>query len=278
MRLKMIGTASLAAIATVAAVAVATGHATASAAPGPPPPGYFPNPAQHAGHRTRGALVMCGSREWEWLPSGLVAYNDVFAGYYSECISVRRSGFKIVRARTSWEWGAFPDVFIGCEYNVCSRASLPQRPIGDFTDLMMTLDTRFDSVAGNDSTDWWFDRTRPGRSLNHPNGAEVMIWLAWRQIPMRSGYVARLGRQFWYVEHWRAYADHTYWEYIQLRWLGRHRHPSIRVNMVGILHYIERRGWLRPSWYPSSLDAGFEVVHGGVGDRIIKYSVTIRVK
>jgi hypothetical protein len=270
-RLHVIGSAL------VAAVVAVTGHAPASAA-AHPPPGFVPDlmqaPVHHAVHKA----VLCGSREWEWLPSGLVAYNDVFAGSYSECISVRQSGFKIVRARTGWEWGAFPDVFLGCEYNVCSRSPLPQRPIGDFTELTMTLYTRFDAVAGNDTTDWWFDRYRPGRSRSHPNGAELMIWLAWRQLPLREGYVVRLDRQFWYVEHWRAYWEHTYWEYIQFRWLGTHLHPSLRLNMLPILHYIERRHWLRPSWYPSSLDAGFEVIHGGVGNRILKYAVSFRVR
>ncbi len=270
LRLHVIGSALL------AVVASGAGQATASAAAGPPP-GLAERAMQKPVHHAEHAAVLCGSREWEWLPSGLVAYNDVFAGRYSECISLRRSGFKIVRARTGWEWGAFPDVFIGCEYNVCSRSPLPQRPIGDFTDLTMTLYTRFDAIVGDDATDWWFDRARPGRSLSHPNGAEIMVWLAWRAVPMRHGYVVRLDGWSWYVEHWRPRADHTSWQYIQLRWLGSHPHPSIRLNMLPILRYLEQRRWLRPSWYPSSLDAGFEVVHGGVGDRIIKYAVSIRI-
>jgi hypothetical protein len=270
MRLRLIGCSLLAAVATLA------GYATANAAASPPP-GFSPDVMQAAGHHAAdNTAVLCKTREWEWLPSGLVAYNDVFASHYSECISVRPSGFKIIRARTAWEWGAFPDVFVGCEYNVCSQTPLPQRPIGDYTDLTMTLYTRFDAVAGDDATDWWFDRTRPGRSLNHPDGAEIMVWLAWRRLPMRGGYVVRLDGHSWYVEHWLAHADHTHWQYIQLRWLGTHRHPSLRLNMLPVLRYFERRGWLRARWYASSLDAGFEVIHGGVGDRILKYVVTFR--
>jgi hypothetical protein len=283
MRLHVIGLAFLAAAATFTGHATATrgatftGHAAATAIAGPPP-GFIPDTMQEAGHHADHTPVLCQAREWEWLPSGLVAYNDVFAGRYSECISVRPSGFKIIRARTGWEWGAFPDVFLGCEYNVCSRTPLPQRPIADYTNLTMTLYTRFDAVAGDDTTDWWFDRARPGRSRSHPNGAEIMVWLAWREVPMRGGYVVRLDHQYWYIEHWRAYADHTYWQYIQMRWLGSHPNPSLRLNMLPFLRYFERRGWLRPSWYPSSLDAGFEVIHGGVGNRIIKYAVSIRVR
>jgi hypothetical protein len=271
MRLHVIGSALL------AAVAVATGHATVTTAAGPPPgfiPGLMQEPGDHAEH----AAVLCRPREWEWLPSGLVAYNDVFGKHYSECISVRTAGFKIIRARTGWMWGAFPNVFIGCQYNVCSKTALPQRPIRDFTDLSMTLYTRYEATAGDDATDWWFDRARPGRSRSHPNGAEIMVWLAWRDVPMRDGHYATIDGQPWYVEHWIAYADHTHWQYIQLRWLGPHQHPSVQLNMLRIIHYVERLGWLRPSWYPSSLDAGFEIVNGGVGNRIVKYSVRIRVK
>jgi hypothetical protein len=262
----------------LAAVAIATGPAAANAVSGPPP-GFVFWPPQEAGHHASDVTrVLCRTREWEWLPSGLVVYNDVFGSHYSECISTRPSGFKIIRARTGWLWGAYPDVFVGCEYNVCSRTPLPERPIRDFTELTMTLYTRFDATAGNDATDWWFDRTRPGRSLGHPNGAEIMVWLAWREVPARFGYVVRLGGQPFYVEHWLAYADNTHWEYIQFRWIGAHRHPSARLNMLALIHYSERLGWLRSSWYPSSLDAGFEIIHGGVGSRIINYSVSIRTR
>jgi hypothetical protein len=271
MRLHVIGSALL------AAVAVATGHATIGTAASPPP-GFFPGLMQEPGAHAEHAAVLCRPREWEWLPSGLVAYNDVFGRHYSECISVRPAGFKIIRARTGWAWGAFPNVFIGCQYNVCSKTALPQRPIRDFTDLSMTLYTRFEATAGDDATDWWFDRARPGRSLSHPNGAEIMVWLAWRDVAMRDGFYATVDGQSWYIEHWIAYADHTHWQYIQLRWLGPHLHPSVQLNMLRIIHYVERLGWVRPSWYPSSLDAGFEVVNGGVGNRIVKYSVSIRAK
>jgi hypothetical protein len=272
LRLHVIGSALL------AAVAAATAHTTVSAMAGPPP-GFTPDTTQPAVHHAPGhTRVLCESREWEWLPSGLVAYNDVFGRHYSSCISVRPSGFKIVRARTGWEWGAFPNVFVGCQYNVCSKAELPQRPISDYTELKMTLYTRFDGVAGNDATDWWFDRHRAGRSRSHPNGAEIMVWLAWRRVPMFGGFEVNLDHQRWYLEHWVAYADHTHWQYVQLRWLGSHRNPSVQLNMLGIMRYIEHLGLLGRNWYPSSLDAGFELVHGGVGDRIIKYSVAIRVK
>jgi hypothetical protein len=271
-RMRVIGCASL------AAVVIATGSASASAAAGPPA-GFAPAVMQEPGHHAAGhTAVLCQAREWEWLPSGMVAYNDVFGRHYSECISVRPAGFKIIRARTGWSWGAYPDVFVGCEYNVCSKTALPQRPIRDFTDLRMTLYTRFNAVAGDDATDWWFDRTRPGRSLSHPNGAELMVWLAWREVPERYGHVVRLESQSWYVEHWLAYADHTHWQYIQFRRLGYHTNPSIQLNMLPIIRYLERLGWLKPGWYPSALDAGFEIIHGGVDSRILKYSVSIRAK
>ncbi len=273
MRLRAIGCAVL-----VAAAATTAWQATASAAASPPP-GFVPAVMQQARHQAAGhTAVLCKAREWELLPSGLIAYNDVFGRHYTECISMRPSGFKIVRARTAWLWGAYPNVFIGCEYTVCSKAALPQRPLSDYTELRMTLYTRFDGYAGNDATDWWFDTYKPGPSRNHPNGAEVMVWLAWRDVAMYGGFVVRLDHQRFYLVHWVAHADHTHWQYIQLRWLGVHRHPSVQLNMLGILGYIEHLGLLGRNWYPSSLDAGFEVVHGGVGDRILKYSLDIKVK
>jgi hypothetical protein len=273
MRLRVIGSVVLA-----AAAATATWQASASAAAGPPP-GFVPGVMQQPRHEAAGhTAVLCKPREWELLPSGMVLYNDVFGPHYSECISVRPSGFKILRARTGWSWGAYPDVFIGCEYTVCSRTVLPQRPIRDYTELSMTLYTRYVATAGDDGTDWWFDRSRPGRSPGHPNGAEIMVWLAWRGVATRAGYYTHIDGQSWYIEHWLAYADHTHWQYVQLRWISPHRHPSARLNMLRIIRYVERHGWVRPNWYPSSLDAGFELVHGGAGSRILKYSVIIKTK
>jgi hypothetical protein len=262
---------------TLAGLTAIAGQATASASIYPPP-GFPPLTFQRAGHHAPdNTPVLCSKREWEWLRSGLVAYNDVFERGYSQCIQVRPSGFRVSRARTGWTWGAFPNVFLGCEYGVCSRTPLPQEPVRDIASMSMTLYTRFRGIAGNDATDWWFDRGRPGRSLSHPDGAEIMVWLAWRDVPMRGGFVVRLDGQRFYVEHWLTSGHGASWQYIQLRWLGWHKHPSARLNMLTVLRYIEHVGWLRPSWYPSSLDAGFEIVHGGVGDRILRYAVSIRI-
>jgi hypothetical protein len=272
-RLRMLRYVLIAVVAGAIGAAGAAGQADAAG----PPPGFTPVSVQAAGHHAAdNTPVLCRQREWEFLRSGLVAYNDVYGPHYSECLRVRPSGFRITRARTGSTWGAFPDVFLGCEYGVCSRTALPQQPVRDISALSMTLYTRFHSLVGNDSTDWWFDRGRPGRSLNHPNGAEVMVWLAWRGVGMGSGYYLRLAGQTWYVEHWLAAYRHLHWQYIQLRWISPHSQPSVRLNMLPVLRYLERVGWLRPSWYPSSLDAGFEIVHGGIGDRILKYQVRIR--
>jgi hypothetical protein len=229
----------------------------------------------------KGATELCESREWERVSGGQeILYDDVFDARRTRlCISDRDHGpgFVISSSRTPHiGWQAYPNLFTGCWYTVCSAGPLPAE-VSRIRSASLILYTRYPTGSGSDATDFWFDKTRPGDQRRHPDGLELMLWGAWRDVPT-GGVVAFpvLDHMHWLVESWRTGQAGVRWRYVQMRRLGHHRWPSVSsLNLLPILHWCEARGWLRPWWWATSLHAGFEVVHGSAGDRILRYSLPV---
>jgi hypothetical protein len=277
-----------AALAGVLAAAVVSGGVLmalpASAGVGPAgPPGAGNGIVQQppAVQAPAGATKLCGNREWERVSGGQeILYDDVFdASRTRLCISDRDhgSGFVISSSRTPrFAWQAYPNLFTGCWYTVCSAGPLPAE-VSRIRSASLTLYTRYPAGSGSDATDFWFNKTRPGDQRRHPNGLELMLWGAWRGVPT-GGVVAYpvIDHLRWMVESWRAGQGGVHWRYVQMRRLGYHRWPSVSdLDLLPILHFCEARGWLMPWWWAASMHAGFEVVRGGRGDRILRYSLPV---
>jgi hypothetical protein len=231
----------------------------------------------------KNAIELCEDREWERVSGGQeILYNDVFdASRTRVCISDRDHGpgFAISSSRTPhYGWQAYPNLFTGCWYTVCSAGPLPAM-VSRIQSAMLSLYTRYPTGTGSDATDFWFDKTNPGIQAGHPDGLELMLWGAWHHV--RTGgelWFPVIDHRHWLVESWIDHQDGTSWRYVQMRLLGHHRKPSVRrLNLLPILHWCEAKGWLMPWWWAASLHAGFEVVNGSTGDRILRYSLPVVV-
>ncbi len=259
---------------TVAGISVASSAASASSSPATSSSRLHP--------RTR----ICQVDAWKWTGRGqYILYNDVLELSDHECVSNvgDQANFRIESSTTpQFAWNAYPNLFAGCQYGNCSRSSPVPLQIDHLTHLSMTLYTRFWHGIGDDATDFWFTKKNPYRSRYHPNGAELMIWLAWRDVPKHGCKpMPHIDHWQWCIETWRASLPNdpkVQWNYIQFRWRGRHRHPSVtQLNILPFIHYAEQLGLMNHTWWASSLDAGFEVITGGVGDGILKYSLDIHL-
>jgi|SRR5580700_7126195 hypothetical protein len=219
---------------------------------------------------------LCGARSWKWVDNGwYVLYNDVYNSSDSECITNANDGanFKVVKSTTpDYAWNAYPNLFNGCWYNVCSQQGPLPEPVSKVKSLTEILTTNYDNVkgVGNDADDFWFSTGLVGD--HHPNGAELMIWANWHGVPTPSSaqLVNISGRRWWITEH-RTTQNGVSWNYIQLRAYNPGQNDLARIPILPIIQYAEGRGWISKSWYATSFNAGYEIVQNGVGNQTTTY-------
>jgi hypothetical protein len=254
-----------AAVALAAAAAVVAPRARpAEADQQPAQPGVLCEPFQHMATTGRD-----GAR--------YIIRNDNY-GRKPECLSNsgRSSNFAIVRsgARVAGrEPVAFPNIFLGCSWGVCSPGSgLPM-----LLDRVHTLVSTWSTTERADGVwaacfDIWFDRVRAisGQS----GGAEIMIWLNARKHPAGRGPVVTVDHVRWRLSHWVTSGAAKRWEYIQFRRVR----PVLGVTNLDVSAFIrlaELDGFVRPRWWLTSVEAGFEIWRGGVGLRTNEFSARV---
>jgi len=230
-----------------------------------------------------GPQVLCRPRQWEYVDDRRYVIEEDYWGFRERlCLLVTAGpGFLVTRSVTpTVNWQGYPKVFSGCEYRICTRGSMPARvsSIRLLRETLWTRDPGQDQIS-DDANDVWFSKTNPGDSPRHPNGAEIMLWLSWHHVGEVPDRYVRLDGFLMFVDHWVSCDTlvRVSWQYTQFRIL-RHRVPSVTsLNFLPILRWCEARGYLRPSWWMSSFDAGFEVVQNGRNDRVLRFRLSIRV-
>jgi hypothetical protein len=258
-----------------ALAAVILGETTAFAATNP----AAVQPAVKKGHRVSDVTsILCGDNQWKWAEHGLmVVRNDVFEPGV-QCLYNAGDGPNLFVTRDTtpkFAWNAYPEIYQGCFYGVCSQTGgLPVR-VSRIRRLRMTLWTRYPAHAiGNDSTDWWFDKTNAAGQMRHPNGAELMIWLHQNGYPATGMRRVKIAGKHYLFRSWIARQGRVRWNYIQLRPAWHSRHPSLtNWDMAALIHWCERHRLISRSWYLTTAAAGAEIVKHGAGFRILKYSL-----
>jgi hypothetical protein len=187
-------------------------------------------------------------------------------------LSGSRPGFHIVTSvRFTGLVQAYPFTGVGCAYALCSQGTDLPRRVRSLSPRTNTSWTWWGSTKGfwNASFDIWFD-TR-NQTTTQDNGAELMIWL--RTPPgYTTGHLVRVrGNWFWFA-HWRT--GHTVchagrcqrqtWNYIQFRFL-RTRHWVRGLRLLPFIQFATRQGLISPSWWLTSVHAGYELWSGGRG-------------
>ena len=266
---------------------------------------------------------ICGHEAWKYVDDGeMILRNDTFADTAratrrnpqgvgdTECLYNRNDGgnFTITKSRQiKYTWNAYPSLYDGCWYSVCSKGTLLPMRVSDIHRLTMDLWTRYPaSTVGNDATDWWFSTSmKRARAGLHPNAAELMMWFDWSprlggpvpgqanyRNPRVPDYYRTIGGVLWWIWTYRTTQQTpggtTSWQYIQARRIGvwhrrggrtylrNPRHPSLtNFNVMPLLDYCIRHGWISRSDVATSWPAGNEIVRGGVGIRLLRYTQMI---
>ena len=204
--------------------------------------------------------------------------NDNFAGL-GECLagSYTAPAFRVAQSRataTGPGSDAFPNIFDGCSWGSCSpRTKLPAKvsAMGSESTTLHTTERAEGTWAAG--YDVWFN-PRPIRTGQAQ--AEMMIWLDGQNVynPAGQGWpVVRIDGALWYVETWITGNGRQTWRYVQFRKYTP-RWSVTGLALKPFYQYLEGQGWITPSWYLLSINAGFEIWNGGAGLAATEFSAT----
>ncbi|HEX9034746.1 MAG TPA: hypothetical protein VF834_23115 [Streptosporangiaceae bacterium] len=211
----------------------------------------------------------------------LVIRNDVFGADHECLLAFARTGDFVVSKSTATAAGsqavAFPSIFYGCVWAICSTGSKLPEPVTSAMHARTSWVTQPVRPAGtwNTAYDIWFFLHR--HPSGQANGAELMIWLNTTfPTPPRTRQVVRIGMFRYWFQHWRVCrvvrGQQHCWNYIQFRRIRAV--SSVRDLELGpFIAFCERLKLIRSSWWLANVEAGWEIWKGGTGLRTMSFSV-----
>jgi cellulose 1,4-beta-cellobiosidase len=217
---------------------------------------------------------LCG--QYQHLPvtnklgQSFIVRNDNFGGL-PECISNSGSQANFVVTQSLADSGnghlvqAFPYIFLGCSWGLCTPASGLPATISALPDPRTSWYVSARAGGLWDATyDIWFNKQPI--TTGQATGAELMIWLTshGEPKPPRHATIVWADHARWYLRSWITHNDGFKWRLIQFRRV----HPVQQVTNLRLSAFIgqlEAHRWVQPSYWMLNVDAGFEICHGGVG-------------
>jgi Glycosyl hydrolase family 12 len=188
-----------------------------------------------------------------------------------------RPGFTVLDSlRYTGAWQAYPFTGYGCAYSLCSPGTALPRQVSRLPSWISSSFSWHQNLAAgswNASYDIWLDDSDQIRTED--DGAELMIWLRPNTSMNSSFRLVRVGGRLWWFTHWRTCDKaRICWNYVQFRftgpWLARHHQFRVLQGVRGLrlmpfFAFLEHQGLIRPSWWLTSVHAGYEIVSGGKG-------------
>jgi hypothetical protein len=187
-----------------------------------------------------------------------------------QCLSNRdlRTNFKVTKSTANWSTvkvKAFPDIYRGCSWGVCTAGSNLPRRVSALDPPRATWYTSENAPGTwNAAFDIWF--TKSEETTGQANGAELMIWLNTHNYgrPAAGTRTMWVNHHKYWVLHWIPCRNGTCWNYIQFRRV-RTTWGVKRLRIGSFIARAENRGWIKPCWWLENIEAGFEIWSGGTG-------------
>jgi hypothetical protein len=226
---------------------------------------------------------LCGKQRKPVASGSFLLQNDEWNSTASECISYSPGAPSFSVATTSISMpeggspGGYPSVSDGCFYGYCTRGSGLPRPVSSLTpgSLISDWSTSQPGAGRYDvAYDIWYSTSpyTPG----HPDGAEMMIWIGHngsvRPLGAQQGTIS-VGGQTYLV--WYGYGSSNSVPTVSYEATS----PVSRVSGLDIAAFTQDamwRGYVRPNWYLTDVQAGFELWQGGQGLATNSFSVKVR--
>lgn len=197
--------------------------------------------------------------------------NDAWGASTRQCVTAFDTGFTVeANHNKSSGPAAYPSIVFGCNYGNCTTGSPFPRPVSDLGDLRSSWSVAVPMKGDyNAAYDVWFDPTP--RKTGAPTGLELMIWLTHtdrvQPIGDKTGEVTLAGTTW---EVWKGSNGVPVVSYVR-------KQPTLEVTNLPLTAFTgdaTTRGALKPNWYLTSVQAGFEPWIGGTGLATRSFSVT----
>jgi hypothetical protein len=197
--------------------------------------------------------------------------NDVWGASTTQCITANgNSGFTVsTSAANQSSVAAYPSIYKGCHYGVCtSNSGLPML-VSNVTDANYSWSVG-GMVSGNFdvAAEAWFSPST--NSTNGYNGgAELMMWLNYQGMQPSGSQIATVNIG---GATWEVWYSNIGWNYIAYRRSGA---SSFSGNLLDFINDAVSRGYIQRSWYLHDLEAGFEIMSGGQGLTVNSFSFSV---
>ncbi|MGW7303622.1 GH12 family glycosyl hydrolase domain-containing protein [Streptomyces sp. NPDC054829] len=203
-----------------------------------------------------------------------VVQNNRWGTSAQQCVTATDNGFRVTQADgsvpTNGAPKSYPSVFNGCHYTNCSPGTTLPAQVSAISSAPSSISYGFVSDAVyNASYDIWLDPTPRTDGVNR---TEIMIWFN------RVGPIQPIGSQVG-----TATVGGRGWEV----WTGSNGSNDVisfvAPSAIGswsfdVMDFVDQavaRGLAQPSWYLTSIQAGFEPWQNGAGLAVNSFSATV---
>ncbi len=200
-----------------------------------------------------------------------IAQNNRWGTNEQQCINVTDSGFQLVQADgsvpTNGAPKSYPSVFDGCHYGTCAPGTrLPLR-VGEINSAPSSVSyTYVDNASYNASYDIWLD---PEPQTTGVSETEIMIWLN------RVGPIQPIGSQTGTAQvagqQWEVWTGHNGGNDV-ISFVAPSALNSLQFDVLDFVDVTVAHGLADPSWYITSVQAGFEPWENGAGLALNSFS------
>lgn len=239
----------------------------------------------------------CGVNAWTWLETVPRMEAHDSAGSCVEAPDARKAKLTVTRAP---ENGSFPNIssgwalgLSGCPSAYDMRHGLclkyPDRVAGNWDPVASVKAWLAPGYEGNLAFDTWF-AAKPGNTSYQARcssdlskaGTEIMVWLAHPgdiAVPDTGRqYQTWIGGRRWKIDTWETF-NHCPagegWRLV-IFMAPRITDGTVAVHNLRLdpfFSYAVRSGWLREAEYLTAIDLGWEMDHGGTGNKIEGYTL-----
>lgn len=218
--------------------------------------------------------VICDQYGSTTIQGRYTVQNNRWGTSATQCIDVSGSGFRITQADgsvpTNGAPKSYPSVYFGCHYGNCSPGTNLPRQISSIGSAQSSISYQYTGNAVyNASYDIWLDPTPKRTGVNQ---TEIMIWLnrvgPIQPIGSQSGTATVAGRS------WQVWTGSNGANQV-ISFVAPSAIGSLSFDVMDFVDVTVSRGLANPSWYLTSVQAGFEPWQGGAGLGVNSFSANV---
>jgi cellulose 1,4-beta-cellobiosidase len=174
----------------------------------------------------------------------------------------------------------YPNVLYGCSFGNCSPASMLPMQVGALSTVTSSWDFSVGGAASdqyNVSYDIWFCPDGDCGTSGFPQGAELMIWLDYKNV---HGWQTDLGTVTLAGHTWEVWqatmgSGANSWTYLAYMIQSPMVTSVTDLDLNAFVRDAAARGYIQNSWYLYAIQAGSELRTGGIPYSSDSFSVAI---